>query len=147
MYDDMLIPYDGSEEAKKGARHGIELAGELGSTVHALYVIDLPGAPRALSLRDDEEKIRREYEAYGEEVLDEVREMVAEYGVDCETAVRTGSVTEKIIAHADDAGMDVIVMGSAYRGKIGNFLGGTTNKVVRAATVPVISQRMAADEP
>ncbi|MFC7165312.1 universal stress protein [Halospeciosus flavus] len=146
MYEDMLIPYDGSEEGTKGVEHGLDLAAELDSTVHALYVVDLPGAPRALSLRDDEETIREEYEAYGEEVLDEVRERAVDRGLDCETVIRSGPVSDRIVEYAETEGMDVVVMGSAYRGKIGNLLGGTTNKVVRSTTVPVVSKRMEASE-
>lgn len=146
MYEDILIPYDGSEEAEMAARHGVELAAELGSTVHGLYVIDLPGVPRALSLRDDEEQLRREYEEYGEKVLEELCGIAAERGVDCERSMRSGSVSERIVDFADDEGMDAIVMGSAYRGKIGTLLGGTTDRVVRTATVPVITERMKADK-
>ncbi|MDS0295021.1 universal stress protein [Halogeometricum luteum] len=146
MYEDILIPYDGSEEAKMAARHGIELAAKLGAAVHGLYVIDLPGVPRALSLRDDEEQLRAEYEEYGEKVLDDLCGIASEHGVDCETSMRSGSVSERIVDFADEEGMDAIVMGSAYRGKIGTLLGGTTDKVVRTATVPVITERMKADE-
>lgn len=142
MYEDVLLPYDGSEEAERGVRHGIELAKELGSTVHALYVIDLPGVPRALSLRDDEEQVREEYSEYGERILTEICELAAENGVDCTTHMRTGTPSEQIVEFADEEGMDVIVMASAYRGTLGNLIGGTTDRVVRTATVPVISQRM-----
>jgi nucleotide-binding universal stress UspA family protein len=146
MYEHILIPYDGSDEARKGAVHGIELAASLGATVHALYVIDLPGVPRALSLRDDEEEMREEYRAYGKEVLDEICQVAAEHDVPCETAMRTGAPSEEIVEFADEEGMDAIVMGSAYRGKLGNLLGGTTDKVVRTATVPVVTQRMQMDD-
>ncbi|QIO24665.1 universal stress protein [Haloarcula sp. JP-L23] len=146
MYEHILIPYDGSAESKKGATHGIELAAELGSTVHALYVMDLPGVPRAMSIRDDEESVREEYEKYGQKTLDEIAEVAAEYGVECEQALRTGTPSEEIVDYAEEKGLDVIVMGSAYRGKIGTILGGTTDKVVRTATVPVITQRMEMDE-
>jgi len=146
MYETILIPYDGSDEAEKGATHGVELAAALGSAVHALYVIDLPGAPRAMALRDDEDEMRERYREYGEEVLDEVAAIAAEHGVDCSTDIRTGSVSDEIVDYADEKGMDAIVVGSAYRGKLGNILGGTADKVVRSATVPVITQRMHADE-
>ena len=146
MYDHILIPYDGTDEARKGAIHGIELASALGATLHALYVIDLPGVPRALSLRDDEEQMREEYREYGEEVLDEICGVAEKHDVACKTAIRTGSVSDEIVGFADDEGMDAIVMGSAYRGKIGNLLGGTTDKVVRTSKVPVITQRMHIDE-
>jgi len=146
MYDQILIPYDGSDEARKGAEHGIELAAALGSSVTVLYVIDLPGAPRALALRDDEEEIREQYREYGEEVLDEICGLAEEHGVDCTKAFRTGAPAEEITDFAEEKEMDVIVMGSAYRGPLGSILGGTTDKVVRTAEVPVITQRMQMDE-
>ena len=142
MYEHMLIPYDGSTEARKGAKHGIELAAELGSTVHGLYVMDLPGVPRAMSLRDDEEEIREEYRDYGETELTKLGEIAESHGVAFEQHIRSGSPSDEIVDFADDEGMDVIVMGSAYRGKLGNLLGGTTDRVVRSAKVPVITQRM-----
>jgi nucleotide-binding universal stress UspA family protein len=146
MYDQILIPYDGSDEARKAAVHGIELAAALGSSVHALYVMDLPGAPRALALRDDEEEMRERYREYGEKVTGELAEVAAEHGVECVTAIKSGSPADRIVAYAKEEGMDAIVMGSAYRGTLGALLGSTTDKVVRAATVPVISRRMEMNE-
>jgi nucleotide-binding universal stress UspA family protein len=146
MYETMLIPYDGSDEAMKAVEHGLSLAAALDSTVHALYVIDLPGVPRALSIRDDEEQVRKEYEEYGERMTSEVAEMAAERGLECVTALRTGAPSEEIVDYAEDEGVDAIVMGSAYQGALGNLLGNTTDKVVRTATVPVITQRMRVDE-
>jgi nucleotide-binding universal stress UspA family protein len=147
MYEQMLIPYDGSTESEKGAIHGIELAAELGSTVHGLYVIDLPGVPRAMSLRDDEEELREEYRKYGEEELSKLGEIAAEHGVTFEQHMRTGAPAEEIVEFAGDEEMDVVVMGSAYRGKLGNLIGGTTDRVVRTSPVPVITNRMKVDDP
>ncbi|RLM53856.1 universal stress protein [Halobellus sp. Atlit-31R] len=146
MYEQILIPYDGSDEAKKGAIHGVELAAALGAAVHTLYVIDLPGVPRALALRDDEEQMREEYREYGEQILGEIEEIAADHDVECTTVMRSGSPSEEIVDYAEDEGMDAIVMGSAYRGTIGSLLGGTTDRVVRTATVPVITDRMKVDE-
>ncbi|MDS0280711.1 universal stress protein [Haloarcula onubensis] len=142
MYEHMLIPYDGSKESTKGATHGLELAAELGSTVHGLYVIDLPGAPRAMALRDDEEDLRAEYREHGERELAALAELAADHGVEFEHHMRTGSPSDEIVDFADEEGMDVVVMGSAYRGKLGNLLGGTTDRVVRSSKVPVITKRM-----
>lgn len=146
MYQQILIPYDGSEEGLRGATHGIELAAALGAQVHALYVIDLPGVPRALSLRDDEEQLRDEYNAYADKILTQIGEVASDHGVTCETARRSGSPAEEITEYAEEERMDVIVMASAYRGRIGTLLGGTTDKVVRTAEVPVLTQRMGYDE-
>jgi len=146
MYDTILIPFDGSDEARRGAEHGIELAAAVGASVHTLYVVDLPGAPRALSLRDDEESMREEYHAYGEEVTDEVCSMAANVGVECEGVVRSGTPAEEIVEYAQEEGMDAIVMGSAFRGKFPNLLGSTSDKVVRTSTVPVVTTRMTVND-
>jgi nucleotide-binding universal stress UspA family protein len=142
MYDHILIPTDGSDEARKAARHGIDLASALGGSVHALYVMDLPGVPRALSLRDDEEAVREQYEQYGERVTAAVGEMAAEAGVECTTAIKSGTVHEEIVKYAESEGLDAIVMGTGYQGRFGALLGTVAEKVVRAATVPVISTKM-----
>jgi nucleotide-binding universal stress UspA family protein len=141
MYDRILIPTDGSDEARKAAEHGIELAAALGATVHTLYVMDLPGVPRALSLRDDEEQVREEYKQYGERVTGEVRDMATETGVECVVEIRSGTPHEEIVRYADE-NADVIVMGTGYQGRFGALLGTIVERVVRAATVPVISTKM-----
>jgi len=146
MYDAILIPYDGNDESKRAAEHGIELAAALGAAVHALYVVDLPGAPRTVYVRDDEEELREEYHEYGEDVTAQVCEMAGEAGVDCTTALRTGSPAEEIVAYADEEGLDAIVMGSAYKGKFGAVLGGTSDKVVRTSPIPVITTRMTVND-
>ena len=146
MYENILLPYDGSKESKKGAEHGIGLAAALGATVHALYVVDLPGAPRALSIRDDEEKMREEYREYGEEVTAELCAMAADEGVECETAITSGSPSEEIVDDAEAEGMDAIVLGSAYQGRIGALLGSTADRVVRTSGVPVITTRIGTNE-
>jgi nucleotide-binding universal stress UspA family protein len=146
MYDTILIPFDGSDEGEMGARHGIELAAALGATVHALYVIDLPGAPRALSIRDDEEQMRKEYNDYADQILGDLSGLAADHGVDCVSVTRSGTPSEEIVEYADEEGMDAIVMGSGYRGKIGALLGGTADKVVRSATVPVLTRRLGVED-
>lgn len=146
MYDQILLPYDGSDEARRGAEHGIGLASALDASVHALYVVDLPGAPRTLSIRDDEEEIRQEYRAFGEDVTAELCDMASNAGVDCTTAIRTGAPSEEIVDYAEEEGLDAIVLGSAYRGKIRGLVGGTTDKVVRASTTPVITTRKSVDD-
>lgn len=142
MYERVLIPFDGSKEARKSAEHGIDLASALDATVHALYVVDLPGAPRTVYVRDDEEEMREEYRKYGEEVTGELCGMAADAGVACETAIRTGTPAERIVDYAESEGMDAIVLGSAYRGRFRALLGSTVEKVVRTSTVPVITTRM-----
>ena len=142
MYKRILIPTDGSEEARKAARHGIGLADAFDATIHALYVIDLPGSPRTPYIMENEDKLRAEYEEYGHEVTDEVCDMAARVGVECVTALRTGSPYKQISKYATDNDMDTIVLGFHGRADIPDYLLGTTaERVVRTANIPVITVR------
>ena len=146
MYDNILVPFDGTEEAQKGAKHAVDLAASVGATVHALYVIDLPGTPRTVYIRDDEEEMRAEYEKYGEEVTSEVCDMAAERNVDCAQVLQSGTIHEEIVEYAENNPVDLIVMGSAYRGALGMVFGGNVERVVRGSSVPVTTVRMRVDE-
>lgn len=141
MYNEILVPIDGGQKSERAAAHAIELASELDSTIHALYVMDLPGAPRTPYIYGDEEEMRQEYREYGEDVTTDICRMATDAGVDCVTAIKQGSIHEEIINYADEEEMDLIVMVSGYRGKFGGILGTTTERVVRGASVPVTSFR------
>ena len=146
MYDQILVPTDGSKQAEKGARHAIELAAALSATVHALYVIDLPGVPRTVSIRDDEDELRERYREYGEEVTGTLCDAAAEAGVECVTSIKNGSVYREIADYAEEEDIDAIILGTAYRGRFGALLGGTAEKVVRRSTIPVTTVRMGESE-
>lgn len=139
MYDTILIPTDGSTEADKGARHGVELAGALGATVHGLYVIEEGGNPWLSQAMEDQQE---EAKAYGQDILDEVGQQAADAGVDYVSEIKVGpSSHEKIIEYAEEEGVDLIVMGSGYHGQIGGLLGSTADKVLRMAEIPVLTVR------
>lgn len=139
MYERILIPTDGSNDAKKGARHGVDLAAALGSTVHALYVIEEGGNPWLSEPMEDQMRRAREY---GDELTGEVADVAADAGVECVTATKVGpAVHEKIDDYVEENDIDAIVMGTGYRGSIGGLLGSTAEKVVRTANVPVTTVR------
>lgn len=141
MYDSILIPTDGSDDAKRAAEHGVGLAAAFDATVHALYVVDLPGTPRTVYLSDSEDDLREEYEEYGREVTGDVADLAAEHGVECVTVLKSGAIHERIVDYADEEGIDGIVMGTGYKGKLGGLLGSVAEKVVRTANVPVTTIR------
>jgi nucleotide-binding universal stress UspA family protein len=142
MYKRILIPTDGSREARKAAKHGVGLAEAFGATIHALYVIDLPGSPRTPYIMENEDRLREEYEEYGHEVTRDVCGMAEEAGVECVTANKYGSPYKRICKYAEDEDMDCIVLGFHGRADIPDYVLGTTaERVVRTATVPVITVR------
>lgn len=139
MYDKILIPTDGSTEADKGAKHGVDLAAAVGAEVHGLYVIEEGGNPWLSEPMDDQMERAK---SYGEEITGEIGDLAADAGVDFVSAVEAGpSVAQEIVSYAEEEDIDLIVMGSGYRGTIGGVLGGTAEKVLRSTTVPVTTLR------
>ncbi|MFB6352643.1 MAG: universal stress protein [Halobacteriales archaeon] len=135
MYDTILVPTDGSSDARQGAEHAVGLASALGATVHALYVIEEGTNPWSSASLDDQ---LDEARAYGEELTGEVADMAADAGVDCVTATKVGPhVHDEINKYVEEEDIDAIVMGSGFRGSMGDVLGSTADKVLRTAMVPV----------
>lgn len=139
MYDEILIPTDGSAEAEKGEDHGVELAAAVGARVHALYVVEEGGNPW---MRDAMEDQMEEAKAYGERITSDVTAYADELGVESTTAVEVGpDVHEEVDEYVKEHDIDLIVMGSGYRGRIGGMLGSTAEKILRTVDVPVTTLR------
>jgi nucleotide-binding universal stress UspA family protein len=140
MYDRILIPTDGSKEAEKGEKHGVDLAAAVDATVHVLYVIEEGSNPwLSESMESQQDRAR----TYGEEITGEVADMADAAGVDSVTAVEVGPrAHEEINEYVEEADIDLIVMGSGYHGQIGGLLGSTAEKVLRSAEVPVTTLRL-----
>ena len=145
MYENILLPYDGSKESKKGAEHGIGLAAALGATVHALYVVD----QRVVKASSDDlvDDVRADLERQGEAAVEAVADRASEAGIECETAVRHGTPDKEIVAYAEEADADVIVIGphgKTPRRKI-EGLGSVSDRVVADAPTSVFLVKGAAD--
>lgn len=146
MFDEILIPTDGSGEVKKAVEVAIDIAGKYNATVHALYVVetqqpmaDFEGAPGGLT--DPTEHIRRE----GDRATREIAEMARDAGLEEVTSVREGAPRRDILDYADANGIDLIVMGTRGRTGLERFLlGSVTEAVVRHSPVPVTTVRRAA---
>jgi Universal stress protein UspA and related nucleotide-binding proteins len=146
MYDEILVPYDGSDEAMKGADDAIQLAAAVGASIRALYVINISGTPRSVYISQDDDELKEDFRSYGREVTTDLCDRASEEGVDCSTVIRSGDVATEIVDYADAEEMDLIMMGSGYKGAIGSLLGGKASKVVRNATVPVTTCRVTQSE-
>ena len=137
MYDDVLIPTDGSEAVAVAVERGIDLCERYGATAHALYVVQpLYTVDSGLSHVQD---AMREV---GQRALADVERQAEAAGVDCVTTLRTGAPHDAILAYVDDPGADLIVMGTHGRTGLRRFiLGSVTERVVRISPVPVLTVR------
>jgi nucleotide-binding universal stress UspA family protein len=142
MYDDILLATDGSAGTATAIEHAGRLAETYGSTVHVLSVVDTRNrfesptggiAPEAWSEAEHER---------AEEATDAaVRALPA--GVTVERVHREGVPQTEILAYADEADVDVIVMGTHGRTGLDHYLiGSVTEKVVRRSSVPVLTVKL-----
>ncbi|PSP86331.1 universal stress protein [Halobacteriales archaeon QS_1_68_17] len=135
MYDKILVPTDGSEVSRRATEHAVDLAEKYGATVTALYVVDI-GRLEGMSL-DVGGSIER-LEDEGEDYVAAVVDAAESAGLDAGSEIRLGKPAEEILEYADEAGVDLIVMGTHGRGGLGRrLLGSVTERVVRLSDVPV----------
>ncbi|GAA0507135.1 Nucleotide-binding universal stress protein, UspA family [Halorubrum aquaticum] len=143
MYDDVLLPFDGSDGAADVLEHAADIARFADATVHVLFVAD--------TARDSVTVIEGEtvdaLERRGERVVSEATEELAAAGVDHDAEVRQGNPAPTIVDHAEREGHDLIVMPTrGRRGLSRRLLGSVSEKVVRNASVPVLTARTRPDE-
>ncbi|WP_336326074.1 universal stress protein [Halovenus sp. HT40] len=137
MYDDILVPTDGSDSVDTVLEHTVDIATRREATVHVLYVID----DQAFLTLDDEMKdeVLTEMQTEGERALDAVVSETEAAGLDTVTSIKRGRPAEQIVEYAETADIDVITMGTQGDEYTENILGSTSQKVVTQSPVPVLT--------
>lgn len=143
MYDQILIGVDGSEEAERAARRGLELADTVGASVTVLHVVER----RTLGLTESETEAAALRERAAD-VLESVESIAAEVGQSVETTVREGSPAAEISAAAVEQDAELLVLGRQGLSGLGKrLLGGVTERLLNRGEVPVLVVPEAAGEP
>ena len=129
----VLVPVDGSEQARKAIDFAANLAKQNDATIHLLHVYKLPIIPEGMGEYVISDRI--ELQALGDQIIsvaqDEVRKKGGQH---IEATVMEGDPAERIIAYAKDHDVDMIVMGSRGLGSFkGLLLGSVSNKVSHRA--------------
>jgi len=134
MYDHILIPVDGSDEATAAARRGLALARDFDATAEAVHVIEQRA--RRLTRTDRESGHLRER---GESVLAEIESLAADIGQPVTTELLKGKPSVQIDEHARETDAGLIVLGRQGLTGLGKrLLGGVTEQVLHRTAVPVL---------
>jgi len=136
MYQEVLVPTDGSESVTTVLEHTKEITQDRDARVHVLYVVD----DRAFLTLDDEmkddvvENLRRE----GEAAVEQASEQLDAADIEVTTAITRGKPADEIRAYVESEGIDLVTMGT--RGDdTENLLGSTAQTVVTSAPAPVLT--------
>ena len=136
MYEDILFPTDDSVSTEATTAHARDIAAGRDATVHVLYVID----DRSFLTLDAEmqEDVLEELRADGQAATEAVASELAG-DVEVTTALARGDPAEEILAYAENAGIDLITMGTRGDDYTENMLGSTAQTVVSQSSVPVLT--------
>ena len=149
MYDHILVSSDGSEFARAGVEHGLELACKHGSKVTAVTVTEALGGQFAYAFdlwSPGEAEVEAFDKAQGliaEKILEPIRARAEELGVPIETIhVPRKLVAGALLKVAEEKGCTLIVMASHGRtGMSRVMLGSQAAEVAENAKVPVLIVR------
>lgn len=133
MYDQILVPTDGSDEGVNSSLdHALAVAQAFGSKLHILYVSD--------SKISDSSSFMGEKCPVGKGATRRVKKRADKRGVETNCSVTHGDPEEEIIQYARKNAIDLIVMGTHGRTGISRVLeGSVTEKVVRKSRKPVLA--------
>ncbi|MFC6784720.1 universal stress protein [Halobaculum halobium] len=143
MYDDILLPFDGSDGATAVLEHVAAIADLADATVHVLFVADTTRDSVTVIEGETVDTLVR----HGKQIVEDAEAMLRSLGIDYETDVVQGDPAPEIAEYAERYGSDLIVMPTHARAGIARFLlGSVSEKVVRLSAVPVLTARMQEDE-
>lgn len=143
MYDDVLLPFDGSDGAVAVMRHAAEIARWADATIQVLFVADTTRDSVAVVEGQTVDALVQQ----GEDIVEQAEATLQSLSVDYNTDVVQGNPAPTITAYAERYQYDLIVMPTHGREGISRYLiGSVTEKVVRLSSVPVLAARMQPDE-
>ncbi len=135
----ILVPISGNHVDAEVIRMACGLAEDTSASVYAVYVIEVERSlPVDASLG--------EQSARAEEILSRAEAIAHEYGYEIDTGLlQAREAGPAIIGEAIEGCADLIVMGVAYRRRLGMFdIGNTTSHVLKEAPCHVVLYRAAA---
>lgn len=136
MYDNILVPTDGSEGAEVAVEHAAEIAEKFDATVHLLYVVDV----RARTTGDMWANLVGQFREIGESATESISDRLNGQGLETVKEVIEGIPHEEINNYVEENDVDMVIMGTHGRTGIDRVLvGSTTEKVVRTSEIPVMT--------
>jgi nucleotide-binding universal stress UspA family protein len=145
MYDNILVPTDGSGVAELAVDHALDLAEKYDATLHTIYVVDTDAMDLSLG---PEQVDRLRHGQFGEmedlqrkarNATSRVVERADGRGVATVEEIGAGQPHKVITDYAEENDIDMIVMGSHGRGGVRRvLLGSVAERVLRTARMPVL---------
>jgi nucleotide-binding universal stress UspA family protein len=145
MYQKILLPTDGSENAKRAGKHAIWIAELDGAGIIVLNVIDMY-YPKMPALPNFRKELYNEMWEEGRVAVEDFKEDLEESqckgtckNVNLTTKIKEGKPYKEILEVIDEEDIGLVVMGASGRHGLDRYLlGSVTERVLREAKCPVL---------
>jgi nucleotide-binding universal stress UspA family protein len=135
----ILVPLDFGAPSQRALRVAMGLAQELGSSLTLMHTWEIPGYVHTGVEIPATELFHPSRDAASERLAAALAEVTKELP-EAKGLLRGGAPWREILAAAEEIDADLVVMGThGRRGLARALLGSVTEKVVRHATVPVLT--------
>ncbi|PSP27422.1 universal stress protein [Halobacteriales archaeon QH_2_65_14] len=139
MYDEILLPTDGSPGSEAAVEHAIHTAAVNDATLHAVHVIEMTEVG---DLTQDVPGTESDVEEDVQSLFVPVKNAATRADVETTTAIIEGNPPEKLIDYLEQKEIDLVVMGTHGKSGISRvLLGSTTEEVLRNTPVPILAVR------
>ncbi len=148
MYEKILLPTDGSENAERAAKHAFQFGSRSGAEIIVLTVIETPRFAGIRSAEKDE--LRNKLGQEGQESFDRISNKLTGFSTDekCQKEVKLtfklkeGSPADTILKTIDEESIELVVMGTSGKRGFNRFLlGSVAENTMRSAPCPVLVVR------
>lgn len=141
--DRILFPTDFSDSARLTAAFVADLARKYNARIYMLHVIyDITRDSGLYSSRLDMDSLYEDVKKSARDEMNNIASTAFQDFDDLEIVIRVGSPSSDIILFADEADIDLIVIGSHGKKGLDRILfGSTALKVIKRAKCPVLTVR------
>ncbi len=138
VFKHVLLATDFSEASSGALELAVSVARESGAALTVVHVCELPVFPEAVPPVDLLTSLTEEAGKRLEQLMTALRDRLP----GARQVIRTGAAWEEILAAADEARADLVVLGThGRRGLVHAMLGSVAERVVRLSPVPVLTVR------
>lgn len=142
MFQNILVPVDGSDYSYNAARLAAAIAKKFEGKVTLIHVVDLSIVtsfyPSGALLPTITDAMTEEWKKKGEEVLRSAREINNTSDVEIRCELNWGNPAQ-VISDRVKQGIDLVVMGSRGQGAISEFfLGSVSSRISHSVACPVL---------
>lgn len=141
MYDNILLPTDGSDTVERTIEHALPIARDNDATIHAISVVDTRIVQAATG--ETREKITSQLEDGASSATAAVAARASEAGLETVESVERGTPAKAILEYASESDIDLIVIGTHGKSPREKqiTMGSVSERVVDRSPVPVFVVR------